>query len=317
MAVTYQASAKDLLRISDLSRRNLLSILDEAGAVKRAPMSRAGVLGGETVVLYFNKPSTRTRISFETAVVRLGGMPISIGRQELQLGRGESLEDTARVISGYAAALVVRTFEDRDVACLATAASIPVINALTGKHHPCQALGDIFTMRELWGDVRGRHLAFVGDGDNVAHSLIEACAVIGVHITVATPAGYEPDSAIVAAARQVAFTSGAHIRLTHDPLEAVHQADAVYTDVWASMGVPEGERDRRLADFAAYQVNARLMAAAPSDAVFMHCLPAHRGEEVTDEVIDGPQSRVFQQAANRLPTEQALLWALVTGALNE
>jgi ornithine carbamoyltransferase len=308
---------KDLLRLSDLSRRDLIAVLDAARAFKKAPMSASGLLHGQTVVLYFNKPSTRTRVSFETAVVRLGGAPLSIGPHELQLDRGESIEDTARVISGYSAAFVIRTFADADVRRFAGAATIPVINALTDGHHPCQALGDLLTLQELWGDVRGRRIAYVGDGNNVAHSLIQGCALLGINVSVATPPGYQPDATLVAAARETAYTSGCHIRLTFDPAEAVRDADAVYTDVWVSMGVPDEEREKRMRDFEPYRVDVHLMATAPPAAVFLHCLPAHRGEEVTDEVIDGPQSRVFQQAANRLPTEQALLWALVSGELHE
>lgn len=308
---------KDLLRIADLDHDRLVRLLDTARRFKLEPLKHLGTLLGRTVVLYFNKPSTRTRISFETAITRLGGTPLAVGPHELQLDRGETIEDTARVISTYASAFVIRTFSDDDVRRFASAASIPVVNALTDKHHPCQALGDLMTMQELWGDVRGRRVAFVGDGDNVAHSLIEGCALLGVDITIASPAGYEPDREIVEAARAVAYANGSWVRVTHDPHEAVRHVDAVYTDVWLSMGVPEAERATRLKDFAPYQVDDALMAHAKADAVFMHCLPAHRGEEVTDEVMDGEQSRVFQQAANRLPTEQALLWALVTGALRE
>jgi ornithine carbamoyltransferase len=306
---------KDLVRISDLGRRDLMTLLDAARGFKVAPLSKSDLLAGETVVLYFNKPSTRTRISFETAIARLGGTPVSVGAHELQLDRGESIEDTARVISAYASAFVVRTFRDADVRRFAAASTIPVINALTDGHHPCQALADLLTMEELWGDVRGRHVAFIGDGDNVANSLIEACALLGVNITLATPPGYEPEAELVAAAQEVGYAGGCRIHLTSDPAEAVHNADAVYTDVWTSMGVPDAELQRRMQDFEPYRVDTELMSLARSDAVFMHCLPAHRGDEVTDEVIDGPRSRVFEQAANRLPTEQALLWALVTGAL--
>ncbi|HET7337916.1 MAG TPA: ornithine carbamoyltransferase [Candidatus Dormibacteraeota bacterium] len=306
-----------MLRISDLNRGGLLTILDAAKRFKQAPMSKLGLLEGETVVLYFNKPSTRTRISFETAIARLGGVPLSVGPRELQLDRGESIEDTARVISAYARAFVIRTFSDDDVRRFAAHSSIPVINALTDRHHPCQVLGDLMTMQEIWGELRGRRLTYVGDGDNVANSLIEGCALLGVDITIATPEGYEPDIGVVKSAREIASTSGARIELMQDPIKAVQGADAVYTDVWLSMGVPDDERQKRMRDFAPFQVNASLMARAQPDAVFMHCLPAHRGEEVTDEVIDGPQSRVLPQAANRLPTEQALLWALITGALHE
>ena len=308
---------KDVLRTADFDRESLVRVLDLSSELKRDPMSRHGMLRGEIVVLYFNKPSTRTRVSFEAAVARLGGTPVSVGAHELQLDRGETIEDTARVISSYARAFVIRTFKDEDVRRFAAASTIPVINALTDGHHPCQSVADLMTLREVWGRPEGRRIAFVGDGDNVAHSLIEGCALLGIDIAVATPAGHQPDGEVVELAKRIAAGTGATILLTEDPVEAVRGAGAVYTDVWLSMGVPETERAARLRAFQPYRVDASLMAEAAEDAVFMHCLPAHRGEEVTDEVIDGPRSRVFQQAANRLPTEQAILWALITGALRQ
>lgn len=312
MAATAVRTPKDLLRIADLGHDTLMSILESARRFKESPYMSARLLEGDTVVLYFNKPSTRTRISFETAVARLGGMPVAVGPHELQLDRGETIEDTARVISSYARAFVIRTFRDEDVRRFADAASIPVINALTDGHHPCQALADLMTMLELWGKPAGRRVAFVGDGDNVAHSLLEGCALLGIDVAVATPSGHEPDAAVVATARELAATSGSRVLVTTDSAEAVAGADAVYTDVWMSMGIPESEREERLRAFAPYQVGTALMDRAKRDAAFLHCLPAHRGEEVTTEVIDGPRSRVFEQAANRLPTEQAVLTALVT-----
>ena len=308
---------KDVLRTADFDRKSLVRVLELSSELKRDPMSRHGMLRGEIVVLYFNKPSTRTRVSFEAAVARLGGTPVSVGAHELQLDRGETIEDTARVISSYARAFVIRTFKDEDVRRFAAASTIPVINALTDGHHPCQSVADLMTLREVWGRPEGRRIAFVGDGDNVAHSLIEGCALLGIDIAVATPAGHQPDGEVVELAKRIAAGTGATILLTEDPVEAVRGAGAVYTDVWLSMGVPETERAARLRAFQPYRVDASLMAEAAEDAVFMHCLPAHRGEEVTDEVIDGPRSRVFQQAANRLPTEQAILWALITGALRQ
>ena len=312
--VAARSGLKDLLRVADLGRDNLLEVLAASRRFKDAPLSKFGLLEGETVVLYFNKPSTRTRVSFEAAIARLGGTPLSVGPNELQLNRGETIEDTARVISSYASAFVVRTFSHDDVRRFARASSIPVINALTDLHHPCQILADLMTMQEAWPRLPGRHVAFVGDGDNVAHSLLEGCALLGVDITVATPRGYEPDASVVEEARRIA-AAGSRVTLTNDPVEAVTGADAVYTDVWLSMGVPDAELQARRAAFKPFQVNAALMAHARPDAIFLHCLPAHRGDEVTDEVMDGAQSRVFQQAANRLPTEQALLWALLTQAL--
>jgi ornithine carbamoyltransferase len=230
---------------------------------------------------------------------------------ELQLGRGEPIGDTARVLSGYVDAIAIRTFAQNDVDELAEAASIPVINALTDDHHPCQALADLLTLRERYGGLEGVKLAYVGDGNNVAHSLMEAGALAGMRVAVATPPGYEPSAEVVGRA-QAAACNGARIELVVDPRDAVRDAQAVYTDVWVSMG-DEAEQGRRLRDLASYQVTGELMAEAAPDAVFMHCLPAHRGQEVAGDVIDGPRSVVFPQAANRLPTEQAAIHALTSG----
>ena len=265
--------------------------------MKARPHGFIEALRGDTLVCFFEKPSTRTRVSFAAAAERLGMLPLLLRPDELQLGRGETIEDTARTISGYAAAIAARTFAQETVDRLAAAATVPVINALTDEHHPCQALADLLTLQERFGQLAGLHVAYVGAGNNVATSLLEAGALMGIEIVVACPPGYEPGIA------------GAHV--VTDPLEAVAGADAVYTDVWVSMG-EEAEHDARLSAFEPYRVDARLMAAARTNAIFMHCLPAHRGEEVTAEVIDGPQSAVWQQAENRLPTEEALLFALVT-----
>ncbi|MDQ2960508.1 MAG: ornithine carbamoyltransferase [Candidatus Dormibacteraeota bacterium] len=308
-------AVKDLLTIAQLGRPNLLTILDIAAEFRSDPHAVPALLRGDTVVCYFNKPSTRTRLSFETAVAQLGGTPITVGPHELQLDRGETIEDTARVVAGYARAFVIRTFSDDDVRRFAAAASIPVINALTDGHHPCQVIGDLLTMRQLWGEVRGRRIAFLGDGDNVATSLLEACSILGIDVALACPPGYEPEDGVLAAARRASAAAGSDVLLTHDPAEAVSGADAVYTDVWLSMGVDDAERDARLTAFHGYQATAALMSRAKPDAVFLHCLPAHRGEEVSAEVIDGQHSRVFQQASNRLPTEQAILFALLTHRL--
>ncbi|MEW6269997.1 MAG: ornithine carbamoyltransferase [Thermodesulfobacteriota bacterium] len=300
-----------LLRIADLAPADLERILALASAFKADPYGHRRLLANDTVVLYFNKPSTRTRISFETAVARLGGIPIGIGPGELQLGRGETIEDTARVVSRYARAFVVRTYDDADVARFAAAATIPVINALTDRHHPCQALADLMTLRERRGALARVRLAYLGDGNNVAHSLLEAAALSGMSIRVATPPGFAPDPDVVAGARRRARDTGASIELGDDPVAAVRGADAVYTDVWLSMGDPEEERARRLAALAPYQVNDALLAHARPDAIFLHCLPDHRGEEVTAEVVDGPRSVVFDQAENRLHTAAAVLYALL------
>jgi ornithine carbamoyltransferase len=306
---------KDLLRTGDLTRADLGLVLRLAEKAKHHPLRWHEMLQGRTVVLYFAKPSTRTRISTETAVAHLGGTPVSVGRDELQLGRGETVEDTARVLSGYASAIVIRTYADDDIRRLAGAASVPVVNALTDGHHPLQSITDVFTLAEIFGDLHGRTLAYVGAGNNVAHSLLEACALVGMDIAVATPIGYEPDPAVVAQAEKLAAESGSTIRVGHDPVTAVQRASAVYTDVWLSMGDPPETREARLAALRPYRVTPQLMAHAAPEAVFLHCLPAHRGEEVAAEVIDGVQSRVFPQAANRKPVAQAVLRALLAELL--
>ena len=322
---------KDLLRTADLAEGDVIRLLDLADQMKAHPQDHRGILAGRVVVLYFTKPSTRTRLSFSAAAARLGATVVTVGPSELQLGRGETLEDTARVVSGYASALVVRTYADDDVARLAKAATIPVVNGLTDGHHPCQSLADLLTLREHFGTLhglrmtwhgegdnrarRGLRVAYLGAGNNVAHSLIEACALTGVGLTLACPPGYEPDPDVVRTAGLVAARNGAWVEVTDDPRAAVAGADAVYTDVWVSMGDPEEERAARRAALAPYQVNAELMALAAPDAVFLHCLPAHRGDEVTAEVIDGPRSLVFAQAENRLHTAAAVLLALYRGEL--
>jgi ornithine carbamoyltransferase len=306
---------RHLLRTGDLSPGDLARLLDAADAFKRDPHRARERLRAETVVLYFNKPSTRTRISFETAVARLGGTPLGVGPNDLQLGRGETIEDTARVVGRYARAFVIRTFSHADVERFAAASSIPVVNALSDAHHPCQSLADLMTLREQRGDLRKLRVAYVGAGNNVVHSLLEAAALAGMQLAVATPRRWAPDPAVVAGAQRLARASGATIEVGDDPRAAVRGADAIYTDTWHSMGDPESERAERLAQLAPYQVNAALFAAARADAIFLHCLPEHRGEEVTAEVADGPRALVFEQAENRLHTSVALLSALLDGAL--
>jgi ornithine carbamoyltransferase len=308
---------KDLLRIADLAPWQLDFLLKAAAARKASPHGMGDLLAGDTVVLYFAKPSTRTRLSLETAVTRLGGNPAVVGPAELQLGRGETIEDTARVISRYARAFTIRTFDDDDVRRFAAAATIPVVNALTDGHHPLQALADLLTMREHFGELRGLRVAYVGDGNNVAHSLLEACVLAGVDVAVATPPGYELSEEVVETAGRLALASGALVDVSHDPCRAVAGADAVYTDVWVSMGDPEAERAERVAALTPYRVTRALMAGAADSAIFLHCLPAHRGDEVEAAVIDGPQSVVFQQAENRLHTAEAVLAALIENTLLE
>lgn len=306
---------KHLLKTSDLSPAECAYLLDLAAAFKAHPLMHHDLLKGQTVVLYFAKPSTRTRISFETAVARLGGIPSTVGAAELQTSRGETFEDTAKVVSRYSAAFVIRTYADDDIRLISEASTVPVINALTDGHHPCQSIADLMTMREIWGTLPGHKVAWLGAGNNVLHSLIEACALCGVDLTVATPQGYEPNPDIVAGAMAIAAQTGATIELTHDPRYAVMHADAVYTDAWISMGDHESQRAERIAALTPFRVTNALMDYTKPGAVFMHCLPAHRGEEVTAEVIDGPDSVVFDQAENRLHTAQAILYALITGKL--
>jgi ornithine carbamoyltransferase len=306
---------KDLLRIADLTHGDLMHLLRLSERVRQDPHAWPDLLGGDTVITYFAKPSTRTRLSFGSAISHLGGVPEIVGPTELQLGRGETIEDTARVVSRYARAFVIRTFADYDVRRFAAAATIPVINALTDLHHPCQALADLLTLEQHFGQLAGLKLAYLGDGNNVAHSLMEACALAGVDVSIATPVGYEPDLAVEEGAADLAARSGSIVQVTHDPLVAAANANAIYTDVWLSMGDSEQERAIRNEAFRSYQVNEAVMAEAAPDAVFMHCLPAHRGEEVSTGVIDGPTSLVLDEAENRMHTAQALLMALLCNEL--
>jgi ornithine carbamoyltransferase len=302
----------DLLRIADLTATQLYAMLDLADDMKDGPTWWTAPQNGTALACLFDRPSTRTRVSFEVAAHRLGMTPIMLRPDELQLGRGEPLADTARVLSSYAAAIVVRTFAQATVEELAEAASVPVVNALTDEHHPCQALADLLTLRRHYGYLDGLRIAYVGGGSNVAHSLMEAGALAGMHVAVSTPLGYEPDHDVTRRALALAAEHGGSIQLGHDPHAAVAGADAVYTDVWVSMA-EDAESERRLQDLKTYQVDDMLMRAAAPGAVFMHCLPAHRGLEVTASVIDGPASVVWEQAANRLPTEQAALHMLIDG----
>jgi ornithine carbamoyltransferase len=304
--------ARHLLRIADLDHRELGALLDLAERMKAEPDGWREALSGSSVACYFTKPSTRTRVSVEAACFRLGALPIMLRPDELQLGRGEPIADTARVLSGYCSAIVVRTFAQSDVEALAVAASVPVVNALTDEHHPCQALADLLTLRERFGSLAGLRLAYIGDGNNVAHSLLEAGALAGMHVTVASPVGFWPRAEVLERATAFARSSGGSVSVVSDPRDTVGGANAVYTDVWVSMGQDE-ESERRREELSRFRVDAALMSRAADDAIFLHCLPAHRGQEVAADVIDGPRSAVWQQAANRLPTEQALLYALVTG----
>jgi ornithine carbamoyltransferase len=302
----------DFLAISDLDEAQFAAALDLAEEMKHAPAGFLDALPAETLACFFEKPSTRTRVSFAAAAHRLGMLPLVLRPDELQLGRGETVADTARTLAGFCAAIVIRTFAQATVAELAQYSSVPVINALTDEHHPCQALADFLTLREVFGHLEGLRLAYIGDSDNVARSLIEAGALSGVDVVVASPPAYQPEAAERRAVIKFVASHHGHVTLVEDPREAVAGAHAVYTDVWVSMGA-EADAERRRLELAPYQVTSDLMAAAAPDAVFMHCLPAHREEEVTAEVIDGPASVVWLEAANRLPTEQAIVYALITG----
>jgi ornithine carbamoyltransferase len=306
----HEAGLRHLLSLESLDPASLRELLDLAHRVKRSPTFLQGRLAGGSLGMVFEKPSTRTRVSFAAAAWRLGMLPITLRPDELQLGRGESIADTARVLSRYLEVLVVRTFEHSLVEELAANASIPVVNALTDRHHPCQALADLMTLEETFGRRRGLRVAYVGDGGNVCDSLVEGAALAGLELRVASPPGFEPDPAVLAWAERTAGGTGARISVVHDPVSAVSGAAAVYTDVWTSMG-QEDDAERRRAAFSGFTVDEALMARAAPDAIFMHCLPAHRGEEVSDAVLDGPASRVLDQAENRLHTETALLaWLL-------
>jgi ornithine carbamoyltransferase len=298
--------SKDLISLGDLSATEITEVLDLAAAMKRDRTCHARALAGRSLALLFEKPSLRTRATFEVAMAQLGGHSLYFGSGDIALGKRESVADVAHNLERWVDAIAARVFEHKKVIDLAAHARVPVINALSDESHPCQALADFLTLREHRGELRGRQLVFVGDGNNVAHSLLLGGAKLGVHVRVVTPPGYEPEARILARARDDARHTGARIETSHDPLQGVRGADAVYTDVWASMG-QEAEAREREKVFRPFQVNARLMQAAGGKALFMHCLPAHRGEEVTDEVADCPLSVIFDQAENRLHTQKALL----------
>jgi len=305
---------RHFLSIHDLSASQVDAIFALTADVKREPQRFATALGGKSLAMIFEKSSTRTRVSFEVGMTQLGGHALFLSARDIQLGRGEPISDTARVLSRYVDIVMARTFAHQTVLDLARFGSVPVINGLTDELHPCQGMADYFTLREIFGDLRGRKMAYVGDGNNVAHSLMFGAAKVGMDVAVATPPGFEPKAAYVELARQDAAKAGVTVTVTHDAREAVSGASAVYTDVWASMGQEEEAEARRQA-FAGWTVDAALMAAARPEAVFLHCLPCHRGEEVASEVVDGPQSRIFDEAENRLHVQKAImLWLLLRGS---
>lgn len=305
--------AKHLISLKDYSREDIDEIFSLGEKMKADPAMFKQALLGKTLAMIFQKPSTRTRVSFEVGMFQLGGLAVVLNHDEIQLSVGESVADTARVLSTFADGIMARVFAHQDVLDLAKFGSKPVINGLSDLLHPCQALADFFTLRERFGSLSGLKLAYVGDGNNVCHELMIGASRLGVEMTIATPKGFEPNPLITkSTARDSQKLGTPPAKIVNDPAEAVAGARAVYTDVWTSMG-QEKEADKRKAAFAPFTVNAELMAQAAGDAVFMHCLPAHRGLEVTDEVMDGAQSVVFQQAGNRLHAQKAAL-VLLMGA---
>ena len=308
---------KDLLRTEDLSRADVELILDTAAKFAQKPLSAKKALKNRTVAIYMTKPSTRTRLATETAIAHLGGTPIFLRGDDLQIGRGETIADTAKIISGFASALVVRTFKQSDVDELGKFATIPVLNALTDDDHPTQLLADWLTIRENFGkNISGRKFTYLGDGNNMAHAWLIMGAIMGAHVVVATPGGkWAPDESAVNKARNIAAKSGGKVEVLTDPREAAKGASVLYTDVWMSMGDPEAERAEKLAALAPYAVTQDLMSLTAKDSIFMHCLPAHRGEEVSAEVLDGPKSVIWREAFHRRTTIQAILYHLVRGEL--
>jgi ornithine carbamoyltransferase len=309
-AIAPTESITDFTSLAALTPHAVRDLLDLAAYMKRRGPLGDQPLRGRSVALLFEKPSLRTRTTFEVGVYQLGGHPIYLGKDEVNLGVRESVSDVARNLERWVDLIIIRTFEHARVEELAAYARVPVINALSDHEHPCQVLADMLTLEEHLGSLAGLTLAYVGDGNNVTHSLIQAAAALGLELRIATPVGYEPDASVLANAAPLARATGATITLTHDPREAVRDAQAIYTDAWTSMG-SEAQHATRVKAFAGFQVNTALLALAQPDALFMHCLPAHRGEEVTDAVMDGPQSVVFDQAENRLHTQKALMSTLV------
>ncbi|BDG42355.1 ornithine carbamoyltransferase [Saccharococcus caldoxylosilyticus] len=312
MNTVVSLKGKDFLTLMDISAEDIHDLLALAAQLKEKQLAGQSYtpLTRKTLAMIFEKPSTRTRVSFEVGMIQLGGSALYLNSNDLQLGRGETIADTARVLSQYVDAIMIRTFAHSKVEELAQYATIPVINGLTDDDHPCQALADLLTIYEVKKELKGLKLAYVGDGNNVAHALMIAAAKVGMDCTIACPSGYEPKETYVNAAVQIGKQSGAAIAVTHDPIEAVADADVIYTDVWTSMG-QEQESEQRLAAFQEFQVNDKLVKHAKPDYMFLHCLPAHRGEEVTADVIDGPNSYVFQQAGNRLHVQKAILVSLL------
>jgi len=308
---------KDLLRTQDLSRDDVELLLETAAAFAEDPLRSKSALANKSVAIYMTKPSTRTRLSSETAVAHLGGTPIFIRGDELQLGRGETIADTAKIISGYCSALIIRTFAQADVDELGAHASIPVINALTDDDHPTQLLADWLTIRENFGkDIAGRKFVYLGDGNNMSHAWLIMGAIMGAHVVAATPSGkWAPNAKVVEIAKNIAAKSGGKVEVSHDPEAASKDASVLYTDVWMSMGDSESERDEKVLALSPFAVTENLFSLTKKDSIFMHCLPAHRGEEVEASVIDGPRSVIWREAYHRRTTIQSLLFHLTKGDL--
>ena len=308
VVIPVHLKGRSFLRVNDWSAEELVAVLDLADRLKARQKSGVAdrVLEGRTLGMIFTKPSTRTRVSFETGIWQLGGTGLYLSANDLQLGRGETIKDTAVVLSRYLDGIMIRTFEQSDVDGLAEYGDVPVINGLTDSFHPCQALADVMTIRERFGKLEGIRVAYLGDGNNVCHSLMVACAKLGASFVAATPEGYEPDDEVVGWARAAAEASGGDVQVVRDRDEAIRGANVLYTDVWTSMGQDE-ERERRLRALEPYRIDERVLRLASGNAVVMHCLPAHYGEEVTEAVLHGSQSAAWDQAENRLHAQKALM----------
>ncbi|MBF0122006.1 MAG: ornithine carbamoyltransferase [Candidatus Omnitrophica bacterium] len=302
---------RDFLSLKDYSSQDIENLLNLAKQLKVNPRQTSDYLRGKSFALIFQKPSNRTRVSFETGIYQLGGNAIYLGPDDIDLGKREPTSDIARTLSRYVDGIVARVFSHDDIMDLARCATVPVINGLSDLSHPCQAMADIFTIQEVFTNLKGLKMAYVGDGNNMVNSLLLACAKVGAHISVATPKGYEPNAAYVRLAQQAAEKTGTSIVLTNSPQEAIKGAQVVYTDTWVSMGQEE-ETARRFKDFRSYQIDEKLVSLAEKNYIFMHCLPAHRGQEVTASVIDGPHSVIFDQAENRLHMQKAIMVFLYT-----
>ena len=301
---------KDLISIKDLSKEEINELLELAQALKADPSAYYEKLKGKSLGLIFQKPSNRTRVSFEVGMYQLGGYTVYLGPDDIKLGTREATKDIAQTLSRYLDIIVARTFSHREVISLAENATIPVINGLSDLLHPCQGLADIFTIKEKFSQLEGLNMAYIGDGNNVLHSLLYVVSITGVNIKIAVPKGYEPDRVILAQAAKIAKAKGSRVELFHDKESAASDADILYTDVWVSMG-QENDREKRFSDFRNFQVSLDLLKKARPECVVMHCLPAHRGEEIADEVLDGPHSIVFDQAENRLHIQKAILLQLL------